>query len=201
MTVKPTFDHVKQKAYTMKKAAYMTSICILLFSLISLSVASPPNCQQGEQLAKKTWGKWGPWKSNLEQNPFNLHVSALLSEWNSVVDHSNLPVGPRILAIDGENETGNLPGQSKNTFVTPPSFHNQVAITIHKYDGAGETGIAICTHEQNGNITKINDYNFPNEVHAKVQTFLVKNTRGKIISIAMKNNAKNKNFKFRIKAL
>ena len=170
--------------------------------LIGLSFTSPnadlPNCNQGQKLAQKTWEKWGPWKPNIQLNPHKAAVVTLRNYWNWIVNNSGATIGPRRLEIDGGNETGTIMGQTKSTFVTPPSFEDKVTITINKYDGKAETGVAICTHAQDGTSNTVSTYTFPNGNDAKVKTFVINNARGKIISVAMKNNSVGNKFIYRI---
>lgn len=159
-----------------------------------------PNCNQGAKVAEKTWEKWGPWKPNLQLNPYKTAVTQLRNHWNWIVNNSPATVGPRRLEMDGGFETGNIVGQTKSTFVTPPSFNDRVVITINKIDGKAETGIAICTHDQSGVSNTATTYLFPNDNDPKTKTFVVTNAKAKIISIAMKNNSVGNKFQYRIKA-
>src|SRR5690606_23783244 len=116
-------------------------------------------------------------------------VTQLRQHWNWIAGNSSATIGPRRLEIDGGNETGQILGQTKSTFVTPPSFNNQVVITINKFEGRAETGVTICTHGQNGVTETVTSYVFPNDNNGKVKSFTINNAKGKIISVAMKNNS------------
>lgn len=159
-----------------------------------------PTCNQGMKIAQKTWQKWGPWKPNIQLNPFKSSVNTLRNHWNWIANNSETKSGPRRLEINGSNSSGTIMGQTKSTFVTPPSFKNKVTITINKYDGKASTGATICTHTQTGVMKTVQTYTFTKGKNAKVKTFVVTNARGKIISVAMKNNSVESKFKFRIKA-
>lgn len=183
----------------MKKIIF-AAVFIFLGIANTAIAQSTPNCNQGENLAQKTWEKWGPWKPDILPIPFRHEVITLRNHWNWIVNNSGATVGPRRLEIDGGNETGNILGQTKSTFVTPPSFENKVVITINKYDGRAETGVTICTHGRDGVTTTVTSYVFPNDNNGKVKTFTVNNAKGKIISVAMKNNSVGNKFSYRINA-
>lgn len=183
----------------MKKKAFALYFVLFGFAAI-LNAQNTPNCNQGENLAERTWEKWGPWKPKITLIPFKNEVVALRDNWNWIVSNGNATVGPRRLEIDGENETGTILGKTKSTFVTPPSFNNKVIITINKYDGKAETGVTICTHSSDGSTETETSYVFPNENDSRVKTFTINNVKGKIISVAMKNNSIANKFQYRINA-
>ncbi len=191
----------------MKKALLISFASLLLifftssFELNTVSSSSTiPSCNQGKKIAQKTWEKWGPWKSNLQLDPFNAQVKKLRNNWNWIVKNSGTAVGPRRLEIDGKHESGTIMDQTKSTFVTPPSFSNKVTITINKFDGKAATGVAICTHARSGAMKTVTSYEFHSSTDAKVKTFVINNARGKIITVALKNNSVGNTFKYRIKA-
>lgn len=183
----------------MKKLVFTMSLFLVGLSF-STQAQSVPNCNQGEKLAEKTWEKWGPWKPNISLIPFKNEVVQLRNHWNWIVNNSGATIGPRRLEIDGGNESGTIMGQTKSTFVTPPSFNDKVTITINKHDGKAETGVAICTHGRDGVSKTVTTYVFPNDKNGKTKTFVINNAKGKIISVAMKNNSVGNKFEYRINA-
>lgn len=120
--------------------------------------------------------------------------------WNWIASNGTGTIGPRRLDIGESTETGTILGQTKSTFVTNPSFNNQVVITINKTDGRAETGVSICTHTQNGVTNTVTTYVFPNNNNGLSKTFTINNAKGKIISVAMKNNSVANRFQYNIKA-
>src|SRR5690606_23378567 len=174
---------------------------LALFAFVgNVEAQNPPNCNQGANVAEKTWEKWGPWQPKIQLIPFKAEVAKLRQFWNWIASNSSATVGPRRLEIDNQNETGNILGKTKSTFVTHPSFNNKVTITIEKFDGKAKTGVTICTHERNGTINTVTTYQFPNENSPRTKTFVVNNAKGKIISVAMENHSVGNKFKYRIKA-
>ncbi len=172
-------------------------LILLVATAFSYSIEAQ-NCNQGAKLAKKTWAKWGPWKPNISIVPFKNEVQKLKNVWNWVAANGGANIGPRLLELDGGNESGTITGQTKRTFVTPPSFDNKVEITINKYDGRAETGVVICVQGRNGVTTQKVAYTFPNSRNGKVKKFVLNNVRGKVIIIAMKNKSVGNKFKYRI---
>ena len=180
----------------MKKAL---TICMIALFAIGFQ-AEAQNCNQGKKLAEQTWEKWGPWKPNIQLIPFKNKVKQIKQVWNWIAANGGSTIGPRLLEMDGGNETGSITGQTKRTFVTPPSFEDRVEITINKYDGRARTGVVICTMGRNGVLNEVTDYTFPNDKNGKVKKFTVNNARGKIIMVAMKNLSVGNKFKYRINA-
>ncbi|QNJ98077.1 hypothetical protein [Constantimarinum furrinae] len=160
--------------------------------------AQAQNCNQGAKLAEKTWEKWGPWKPNITLIPFKAEVQKIKNVWNWIAANGGATIGPRLLELDGGNESGNIAGQTKSTFVTPPSFDDRVEITINKYDGRAKTGVVICVQGRDGVTTQKASYEFPNDRNGKVKKFTLNNVRGKIIIVAMKNQSVGNKFKYRI---
>lgn len=180
----------------MKKIVTLCMIALFAFSFQT----EAQNCNQGKKLAEKTWEKWGPWKPNIQLIPFKGKVQKIKQVWNWISANGGSTIGPRLLEMDGGNEQGSITGQTKRTFVTPPSFENRVEITINKYDGRARTGVVICTQGRNGVTNQVHSYTFPNQNNGKVKKFVVNNARGKIIMIAMKNQSVGNKFKYRINA-
>ncbi len=178
----------------MKKLILLTGIILFTFSFQGIS----QNCNQGEKLAKKTWQKWGPWKPNISLIPFKNKVTKIKNVWNWIASNGGANIGPRLLELDGGNEQGSITGQTKRTFVTPPSFDNKVEITINKYDGKAKTGVVICVQGRDGVTRQRASYEFPNNKNGKVKKFVLNNVKGKIIIIAMKNKSVGNKFKYRI---
>ncbi|GHC49633.1 hypothetical protein [Ulvibacter litoralis] len=180
----------------------MKKIILLLgIALFTLSFqATAQNCNQGVKLAEKTWEKWGPWKPNIQIVPFKAEVQKIKRVWNWIAANGGATIGPRLLEMDGGNETGNIAGQTKSTFVTPPSFNNNVKLTINKYDGKAKTGVTICVQGRDGITTQKASYEFPNDKNGKTKVFNLKNVKGKIIIVAMKNKSVGNKFKYRINA-
>ncbi len=175
--------------------------CAILFTFWGgLQAQNTPNCSQGEKLAENTWEKWGPWKPNISLVPFKNGITQIKQHWNWIASNGTGTIGPRRLDIGEGNEQGNILGQTKSTFVTSPSFNDNVEITINKYDGRAETGVTICTHSQSGVTATVSSYVFPNGNNGQTKKFTIANAKGKIISIAMKNNSAGNQFKYRIKA-
>tara|TARA_R110000850_G_scaffold30630_2_gene84177 strand:- start:27251 stop:27796 length:546 start_codon:yes stop_codon:yes gene_type:complete len=180
----------------MKRIITMIVIALFTFNF----QAEAQNCNQGKKLAEKTWEKFGPWKPNFTIVPFKNKVKKVKNSWNWIVNNSGSTIGPRLLEVDGGNETGTIVGQTSSTFVTPPSFENRMEITINKYSGRAKTGVVICAMGQDGVLTQLRDYEFPNDRNGKVKTFTVNNVKGKIIIVAMKNLSVGNKFQYRINA-
>ncbi|MBK7428430.1 MAG: hypothetical protein IPI60_16145 [Saprospiraceae bacterium] len=174
-------------------------ICCCSFSHCS---SFSPECKlfSGEKVAQNTWEKWGPWKPNISLVPFQNEARTLRQYWNWISSNGVGTVGPRRLEVGEGNQEGTILGQTQRTFVTPPSFNNQVEITINKYDGKAETSVVICTHEANGNMQNETSYTFPNENTARTKKFTVNNAKGKIIIVAMRNKSVGNKFEYRVKA-
>ncbi len=175
---------------------------LLLFTGIAATVnsQSTPNCNQGKKLAENTWEKWGPWQPNISLIPFKAEVTRLKQYWNWIASNGVGTIGPRRLDIGEDTESGTIMGQTKSTFVTNPSFNQQVTIRINKTDGRAETGVSICTHTREGVTTTVATYVFPNNNNGQSKTFTLNNMKGKIISVAMKNNSVANRFEYTIRA-
>lgn len=180
----------------MKKLTILLFITALAFGFN----ADAQNCNQGEKLAKDTWAEWGPWKPNISLNPWKNKVQRIKNVWNAIASNGSATIGPRFLELDGGNETGTILGQTKRTFVTPPSFDNKVEVTINKYDGKAKTGVVICVQGRDGVTTQRATYEFPNSRNGKVKKFVLNNVKGKIIIVALKNKSVGNKFKYRINA-
>jgi len=177
---------------------------IVLFSIVCFAFSFQANaqkCNQGTKLAKATWKAWGkPYKMNISLIPFKNEVRLLKNSWNTIASNGGATIGPRFLDTDGSKEQGSIAGQTKRTFVTPPSFNNKMTITINKYDGKAQTGVIICSHGQNGITKTLKEYTFPKDKNGKVKIFTLTGVKGKIISVAMRNKSVANKFKYRIKA-
>jgi len=189
-------NSVTFKTSIMKKLIVL--IVISLFTFTNQTQAQ--NCNQGVKLAQKTWEQWGPWKPKISLIPFKGKVRKIKRAWNAIVSNSSATIGPRFLELDGGNKQGSIVGQTKGTFVTPPSFDNKVEITINKYDGKARTGVTICVQGRNGVTTQKASYQFPKGKNGKVKKFVLNNVKGKIIIVAMKNLSVGNKFKYRINA-
>ncbi|QIE59183.1 hypothetical protein G5B37_06300 [Rasiella rasia] len=180
----------------MKKVIILFSIAVFAFTFS----AEAQNCNQGAKLAKAAWQKYGPWKPNITLNPFKASIRPLKNGWNWIASNGGANIGPRYLEIDGGNETGSITGQTKRTFITHPSFNNNVKLTINKYDGRAKTGVVICVQGKDGVTTQKTSYIFPNDRNGKDKVFNLRNVKGKIIIVSMKNQSVGNKFKYRIKA-
>ena len=180
----------------------MKKILFVLTFIVALSITNvtAQNCNQGEKLAEKTWEKWGTWKPNISLIPFNNTLKRVKKAWNWIASNGGATIGPRFLELDGGNKQGSISGQTKRTFVTPPSFEDTITITVNKYDGRAETGLVICSHGRDGVSRQLKSYTFENSKNGKVKTFTLNNVRGKIISVAMRNRSVGNKFKYRINA-
>jgi hypothetical protein len=158
------------------------------------------NCNQGQKLAENTWEKWGAWQPDISLVPFKNEINRLKQHWNWIASNGIGTIGPRRLDINGSTEQGTILGQTKSTFVTNPSFNNRVVVTINKVDGRAETGVAICTHTRDGVTNTVATYIFPNNNNGQTKTFTINSAKGKIISIAMKNNSVTNRFQYNISA-
>lgn len=176
------------------------SIIFLLFVFALGFQAEAQNCNQGDKLARDTWAEWGPWQPNISLNPWKNKVQRIKNVWNAIASNGSATIGPRFLELDGGNETGTILGQTKRTFVTPPSFDNRVEVTINKYDGKARTGVVICVQGRDGVTTERTSYIFPKDKNGKVKKFTLNNVKGKIIIVAVKNLSVGNKFKYRINA-
>jgi len=180
----------------MKKIILFVSIALFAFTF----TAEAQNCNQGAKLAKATWQKYGPWKPNITLNPFKASIKPIKNGWNWIASNGGANIGPRYLEIDGGNESGSITGQTKRTFVTHPSFNNNVKLTINKYDGKAKTGVVICVQGKDGITTQKTSYIFPNGKNGKTKVFNLRGVKGKIIIVSMKNQSVGNKFKYRINA-
>lgn len=73
-------------------------------------------------------------------------------------------------------------------------------VTINKYDGKAKTGVVICSHGRDGITKTLKEFTFPNDKKGKTKVFTLTGVKGKIITIAMKNNSVGNMFKYRINA-
>jgi len=184
------------KTNIMKKLIVLIVISVFTFS----NQTQAQNCNQGAKLAKNTWEQWGPWKPHISLIPFQSEVRKIKRAWNAIASNGGATVGPRFLEIDGGNKQGSIAGQTKRTFITPPSFDNKVEITINKYDGKARTGVTICVQGRDGVTTNKTSYIFPKDKNGKIKKFVLNNVKGKIIIVAMKNLSVANKFKYKIKA-
>ena len=189
----------------MSKQSYnMKNVLCFVFLLLNLSIlplhAQDASCNQGKKIAENTWEKWGPWKPNISLVPFKNGVQQLRQHWNWIASNGVGTVGPRRLEIKDGSENGTILGQTQSTFVTHPSFEDNVKITIEKTDGRAATSVVICTHNRNGSMENIVNYEFPNNKNAQSKVFNIPNARGKIIIVAMRNKSVGNKFTYRIKA-
>jgi hypothetical protein len=180
----------------MKKLITLITVIMAAFTLQTQA----QDCDQGKKLAERTWEKWGPWKPNIKLVPFKNDVQKLKNVWNWIASNSGATIGPRFLEVDGGNETGTILGQTSSTFVTSPSFENKMEITINKFGGRAKTGVVICAMGQDGVLTQLREYEFPNDKNGKVKKFTVNNVRGKVVIVAMKNKSVGNKFQYRINA-
>lgn len=180
----------------MKKLITLITVIMIAFTLQTQA----QDCDQGRKLAERTWEKWGPWKPNLNPLNFKKKVNDIKNVWNWIASNSSATIGPRLLDVDGGNETGTILGQTSSTFVTPPSFENKMEITINKFSGRAKTGVVICAMGQDGVLTQLREYEFPNDKNGKVKKFTVNNVKGKIVIVAMKNKSVGNKFQYRINA-
>mgnify|MGYP007037762433 CR=1 FL=1 len=182
----------------MKKSTFLLLMtCTFFYTGMSQDV---PNCNQGKKLAENTWDKWGPWKPNISLIPFQTEISQIKQYWNWISSNGVATIGPRRLDIGESTESGTILGQTKSTFVTNPSFNNQVVITLNKTDGRAETGVSICTHTSAGVTNTVTTYVFPNNINGQSKTFTINNAKVKIISVAMRNNSVGNKFEYTIRA-
>lgn len=175
-------------------------ILVIAVCLISIGNIEAQNCNQGKRLAEKTWEQWGAWKPNVGAVIFGAKIKYIKSVWNAIASNGGATIGPRLLEISGGNEQGSIAGQTKRTFVTPPSFEDTVTITINKYDGRAETGVVICSHGQDGVTRQLKQHTFESGRNGEVKTFTLTAVKGKIISVALRNRSVANKFKYRINA-
>ena len=180
----------------MKKLIMSIAISLFAFSY----QVEAQNCNQGKKLAENMWEKWGTWHPNMSPIPFKNSVNRIKNAWNWISSNGIATVGPRLLEIDGGNKQGTILGQTKRTFVTPPSFNNTVEITINKYDGRAETGVVICVQGRDGVTHQKTSYTFPNSRNGKVKRFTLEHVKGRSIIIAIRNKSVANKFKYRINA-
>ncbi len=183
----------------MKKLMLFIAVAFFTFSY----QIEAQNCNQGVRLARKTWQKWTQNKPPSFLVPgiyyaFKHDLSLLKNQWDWIAQNGGLKVGPRMLSLDEGIQTGSITGQTKRTFVTAPSFYNQVKITVNKYQGKAETGVIICVQGKDGITTQKAQYTFPKGKNGKIKNFTLNNVRGKVIIVAMKNKSVGNKFKYRI---
>ena len=160
---------------------------------------NPPGCSAGAKVAKETWKKWGPWKL-LPPVTYKQKVKKFKKLWNALVasNTSWATLGPRYMEIGSKVDQGKIVPQTKRTFVTAPANKNSVVITIEKYDGRAKTGVSICIHGKNGDQLNKKNYTFPNDRASKTKKFTITGTKGKIISVSMKNHSAGNKFLYKI---
>lgn len=180
----------------MKKITILIWVAVVSFCFET----NAQSCEQGKKLAQNTWEKWGQWKPNIQLVPFKNDVKKLKQSWNWIASNGGANIGPRLLEVDGGNESGTIMGQTQRTFVTHPSFNNKMEITINKYDGRAKTGVVICAVGQDGVMAQLHEYTFPNENNGKTKTFTLNNVKGKIVIVAMRNQSVGNRFMYRINA-
>ncbi len=178
----------------MKKVLLTLTIAIITFNL------QAQNCNQGEELARRTWEKWGPWEPKLHIVPYKATIRTVKFAWNIIASHSPANLSPRFLEFNEVKEQGNIVPRTKRTFVTPPPYVDNVEITINKFDGKARTGVVICTQGKDGITQNIANYTFPRDKRGKIKKFRLNNVKGKIIIVAMKNLSAGNKFKYRISA-
>lgn len=179
----------------MKIIKVLTAVIILAFT----ANLTAQTCNQGVKLAKAEWEEWGPWRPQINLIPFKNKVKKIKRVWNAIASNGSATIGPRYLEFE-TTKKGNIVGQTKSTFITPPSFEDTIEITINKYDGKAKTGVTICTQTQSGITQNVTSYEFPNNRNGAIKKFTVRNANGKVIIVAMKNKSVGNKFKYRISA-
>ncbi len=186
----------------MKKLIILTAVALFTFSF----QIEAQTCNQGERLARKTWQKWTQNKPPTFLVPgiyymFKHDVSVLKNAWSWIAQNGGKKIGPRLLEIDEGTQSGTIMEQTKRTFVTAPSFYDQVKITVNKFDGKAETGVRICVQGKDGITSEKVFYTFQRGKNGKKKTFTLDGVRGKVIIIAIKNKSVGNKFKYRIKGV
>jgi len=180
----------------MKKSIIILGVFLVLVSFPSLA----QNCNQGKNLAKKTWESCGTWNPKLQEGTFNKEVQKLKNSWNSLVSNTGFTIGPRFLEVVGIYQNGTIRGQTSSTFVTPPSFNDKMIIDIYKYAGRAQTSVVICAMDSDGVLTQLESFTFSNGKSRKRKKFTLNNIKGKIIIVAMKNLSVGYRFSYKIRA-
>lgn len=180
----------------MKKSIIILGVFLVLVSFPSLA----QDCNQGKNLAKKTWESWGTWNPKVKEGVFNKEVQKIKNSWNSLVSNSSSTIGPRFLELDGKSEIGTIMGQTSSTFVTPPSFKDKMEINIFKSTGRAQTALVICAMDSDGILTRLESFTFPNGNYRRNKTFTLNNVKGKVIIVAMKNLSVGHRFSYYIRA-
>jgi hypothetical protein len=173
----------------------------LMFAMAGLTVAqNNASCNQGQKIAENIWERFGPWKPNITLNSWKSSVNKVRTGWNWIASNGVVNVGPRLLEVNEGHESGTIMGQTQRTFVTPPNFEDNVTVTIVKTHGKAQADVTICLQSQNGQMTNVVQYTFPNSKRALSKIFQVPNARGKVLVVAMRNNSVGNRFVYDILA-
>ncbi|MEO0474163.1 MAG: hypothetical protein AAF206_31430 [Bacteroidota bacterium] len=179
------------------KIALAAFFFTLSFGLTSLN-AQTPGCSSAANTVSTMWQKYGEWSPSIGFSAWASKADRAIRLWNQAARNSWATIGPRSLNLPRDTESGTILGQTNRTFVTPPSFHNTIEITINKTDGRAKTGITICTKSRNGSRRTVHSYTFNNGNRPMRKVFTINNAKGKVISVSMRNYSVGNKFKYTI---
>ncbi|MFZ1704867.1 MAG: hypothetical protein WAT79_11015 [Saprospiraceae bacterium] len=174
-------------------------IILTMMFFCQLGFSQTPGCSDSQAAISAMWDKYGGWSGNITLSEWVQKKSNALQLWNLLNQNGWGNIGARSLDY-GESENGNIVGQTKRTFVLPPSFNETVTITIHKTDGKANTGVSVCSTRKNGQTTELDTHTFPNGNQNMSKTFSLHNVKGRVLSVAIRNYSVGNKFTYTISA-
>lgn len=156
------------------------------------SAPQTPPCSAGSRVASKMWSAYGKWSRGLSVREWKAKANQAVNKFNNTVRGKNQSFK------FGEILNSPIAAKEFHTITTPPAFKGSVEFTFIKF-GRGEAGITICTSTKGGQPQNAYSYQFAESDTNTTRKFNISNTKGKVITILIRNYSRGKTFDYQLK--
>ena len=175
-------------------------IFILTIALMGTQFVNAQACHEAKPIFMRSIDVLKKYNKVIDNIPYAKQAKLIADNWNTIAGNSSAKVGPRKIFLDNSKVTGIVMGQTQRTFVSPPSPHNKLTITVDKTGGRAKTDVFICVHSTKNGSQQRKEYRFQNSRSSKKKTFTINNVKGKSVSVIIKNKSVGNTFKYNVRA-
>lgn len=185
------------------------------------SPAAAGPCDSAATVAADTWQKFGTVaiaigcgvgtivaemdfsKCYASGQQYSALTLSMVGWWNQMADNSWATIGPRILEVGAEPESGTLRLGGTRIFCTPlPVAHDAIKIRVTKDGGKAKTGVDICTMDKSGSASKVFEYTWAkgSDNVGDTESRTVNGAKDQILCVKLDNESATKDFSYKISA-
>jgi len=179
-----------------------TTIIFIITLFVTTTAIHAQACKFGRKIGQTIIKVLEKEKIDIKKVSSVKRKAIIEKNWKEITKESDSKRGIRALYLDDKKVSGVITDDTQRTYVMPPVKVNTIAIGLKAIKGKATADIFICQHSKDGTSEQLEQGTLSfSKYETKPKKIVLKDVKGKIISIAILGSKKDEGLSFEIDAI